>query len=156
MKLNANANEFIIPISQNEKSKVDSQKEIEELKKTLQKEIDKLNEVHLQELKNEKLRFQSLKQNQKILTNRLTKKIIEQNEKIEKTISNCFLIESEGHTELEQNYILKNNLNIELKEQNDILENNLNIQITSNKELRQHIIYLQEENNNFRLRLQKR
>lgn len=149
MKLNANANEFIIPISQNEKSKVDSQKEIEELKKNHQKEIDKLKKVHLEEIENEKLKFENLKHHQKILTNRL-------NEKIEKTISNCFLIESEENTELEQNYILKNNLNIELKEQNDILENNLNIQITNNKELRQHIIYLQEENNNFRLRLQKR
>jgi hypothetical protein len=135
MKLNAHAPEFIIPISQNEESKVDSQKEIEELKKTHQKEIDKLNEVHLQELKNEKLRFQSLKHNQKILTNRLNITIREQNEKIEKTISNCFLIESE---------------------QDDILENNLNIQITKNKELRQHIIYLQKENNDFRLRLEKK
>lgn len=135
MKLNANANEFIIPISQNEKSKVDSQKEIEELKKNHQKEIDKLKKVHLEEIENEKLRFKSLKHNQKILTNRL-------NEKIEKTISNCFLIESENY--------------IELKEQNDLLKNNLDIQITNNKELRQHIIYLQRENNDFRLRLQKR
>ena len=135
MQLNANAPEFIIPVSQNEGSKVDSQKEIEELKKTLQKEIDKLNEVHLEEIKNEKLRFKSLKHNQKILTNRL-------NEKIEKTISNCFLIESEGHTEL--------------KEQNDLLKNNLDIQITNNKGLRQHIIYLQRENNDFRIRLKKK
>jgi hypothetical protein len=135
MKLNAHAPEFIIPISQNEESKVDSQKEIEELKKTHQKEIDKLNKVHLEEIKNEKLKFENLKHNQKILTNRLNITIREQNEKIEKTITNCFLIESE---------------------QDDILENNLNIQITKNKELRQHIIYLQKENNDFRLRLKKK